>query len=656
MAVWTIAGETGKAWNATAQTLEYRAVEAGTLAFRSLEADTLTLQAAPEDFKTYTMPELGQIVRLYRNGTLFFTGHVTDTPVSVIAGTQSIAIVVSGPWWWMERINYTSTQTDGTGVTGTRMTGIFGNAPSGVNLQTAMQTAIDQCVTLGVPIANIAGGSSVASYFQIPRITLNQGTCAFVITELARLVPDTMVYFDYSTTTPKINITRRGVATTRTIALTDTNSLSVKPMLEMQVTRVELPYIERDTNGLTKYNTQTSGTTTTGKVQIITVSGPELDTFLPSDYFDSATLTGFPLSTQFENFILSSTQFAGALGTGLKTTDITIQQGQKQYTGYNSGRSPSTGSFSGTSSVQYTQPAASVTDDTGEPSSFGSVLILSDNLPEWAIAAHSLVPITVSGQWIYEWKDQKFSLSTGYSNFDALPAWVGALSGAQKDSFYSGDYHYILIGGEYVVSGYTTSSSSLPHLYGTTRSGTGSGVLVLGTAASAVDDFYNGMRIAYLQNPGTNPINDKWYIATITDYVGSTRAASYSTSTGPSTVSSRAYRILGAKVYAPADYSFIAPPANLAANLLAAQNFIPYEGDIMLTEQTAGTTRYRGCKVNVSGSLSAHSSMAALVSSETLDLKTGETVIELGTPPRVDYRTFVDRIRKTAQDNIVFNE
>lgn len=661
MAVWTIAGETGKAWNATAQTLEYRAVEAGTLAFRSLEADTLTLQVVPSNFKTYTMPELGQIVRLYRNGTLFFTGHVTDTPVSVTAGAQSIAIVVSGPWWWMERINYTSTQTDGTGATGTRMTGVFGDAPSGTNLQTAMQTAINQCVTLGVPIAGTSGGSSVASYFQIPRITLNQGTCAFVITELARLVPDTMVYFDYSTTTPTIQVTRRGVATTRTIALTSTNSLNIKPMLEMQVTRVELPYVERDTNGLTKYNTQTSGTATTGKVQIITVSGPELDTFLPNDYFDSATLTGFPLATQFEDFVLSSSQFAGAVANGLRFTKINIQQGQKQYSGYSSGKSPSTGSFSGTSSVQYTQPEAAITDDQGQPSSLGSNLILSDNLPEWAITAHDLKPIIISGQWIYEWKDTRFSLGSGYVSNDALPAWVDALSGTQKDIYYSGDFHYILIGGDYTVQGYTTSSSTLPHMYGTLRSGTGgsSNTLVLATTASSIDGFYTGMRIAYLQNPlpiSPDGVNDVWYIATITSYNGTTKAATYSTSTGGRTRSGFPYRILGAKVFAPADYSFIAPPANLASNLLAAQNFIPYEGDIMLTEQTAGTTRYRGCKVNVSGSLSAHSSMAALVSSETLDLKTGETVIELGTPPRVDYRTFVDRIRKTAQDNIVFND
>jgi len=219
MPVWTIAGDTGKPWDATQRTLAYRGIDGGTLEFRSLDVDTLTLAIVPEDFTTYTMPELGQMIRLYRNGTLFFTGHVTDTPFAVSANAQTISIVVSGAWWWMERINYVTTQTDGTGATASRMTGVFGDAASGTNLKTAIETAIDRMVVLGVPIANIAGGSSVATYFQVPRVTLNQGTCAFVITELVRLVPDTLVYFDYSTTTPTLVVTRRGVATTRTLTI-----------------------------------------------------------------------------------------------------------------------------------------------------------------------------------------------------------------------------------------------------------------------------------------------------------------------------------------------------------------------------------------------------------------------------------------------------
>jgi hypothetical protein len=108
-------------------------------------------------------------------------------------------------------------------------------------------------------------------------------------------------------------------------------------------------------------------------------------------------------------------------------------------------------------------------------------------------------------------------------------------------------------------------------------------------------------------------------------------------------------------VFAPADYSFISPPANLASNLLSTMNFIPYEGTVRITEETAGGTRYRGCKVNLASTRSELASMGAMVAEETLDLKNGTTDLTLGTPPRLDYRSFTDKIRRTSQDNIVFN-
>jgi hypothetical protein len=173
---------------------------------------------------------------------------------------------------------------------------------------------------------------------------------------------------------------------------------------------------------------------------------------------------------------------------------------------------------------------------------------------------------------------------------------------------------------------------------------------VLATTASSVDDFYVGLTVTW--NKSGVFITD-----TITDYVGSTRAATLTTTWGVSQrpASGNTYKLQGHPLYQPADYSFIAPPANLASNLLASQNFTPYEGQITLVEDTAGGTRYRGCKVNVSGSLPALSTMGALVAAETIDIGTGITTIDLGTPPRLDYRSLVDRIRKTPQDNIVFS-
>jgi hypothetical protein len=658
MPVWTITGEAAKAWDTTSKTLAERAVENASLTFRSVGTDELVLNISPQNIVSYTIPTYAQRVDLFRNGSRFFTGYVTNVRTT---SNNSITVTISNAWWFMERINYVTSQTDGAGASANRITGVFGNATSGTNLTTAIQTAINTSVSLGVPMANITGGSTVGSYFDIPRVTLNQSTCAQVISELVRLVPDTMTYFDYTNSTPTFNVVRRAAATTRTLTIgtSPVEDFDVNPMIELQVSQVVLPYVTRDTNGLTSYQTQSSGTATVGKIQVLTISGPELDTFLPSEYFDSATLTGFPLATQFEDFVLSSSQFAGAVANGLRFTKINIQQGQRQYSGYNSGKGTTTGSFSpNVRSVQYTQPAASITDDTGQPATLGSQLILSDNLPEWAITAHNLKPIVISGQWIYEWKDQVFDFGDGYEQNESLPQWLPSLTREQKDSYWDGDFHYILIGGEYTVQGYTTSSSTLPHMYGTTRPSTGSGVLFLATTASSIDGFYTGMRIAYMQNPLPIPpdgVNDVWYIATITGYNGTTKAATYTTSTGPATRSGFPYRILGTKVFAPADYSFISPPANLAANLLSTMNFIPYEGTVRITEQTAGGTRYRGCKVNLANTRSELASMGAMVAEETLDLKNGTTDLTLGTPPRLDYRSFTDKIRRTSQDNIVFN-
>jgi hypothetical protein len=81
---------------------------------------------------------------------------------------------------------------------------------------------------------------------------------------------------------------------------------------------------------------------------------------------------------------------------------------------------------------------------------------------------------------------------------------------------------------------------------------------------------------------------------------------------------------------------------------------LPYEGNINLIQEDVGAVRYRGCKINISNSLTEFAAMGALVESETLNISNGSTSINLGCAPRNDYRTIVDKIRKTSQDNIVY--
>lgn len=737
MPVWTIQGESGKAWDNTTQTLEFRAIEAAQLSFRSLDVDTLDLGIIPEDFTTYTAPELGQTVKLYRNSTLFFTGTVTDVQTSVTANAQGLSVTVSGPWWWMERVNYTSTQTDGTGATATRMTGVFGDAANGTNLQTAIQTAINNIAALGVPIANIAGGSSVAAFFTVPRVTLNQGTCAFVITELCRMVPDVMVYFDYTTATPTLQVTRRGVATTRTLTLgtDEVDTLNIKPVYEMKVDQVALPYIERDVLGRTKFNQQASGTAATGRVQIITVSGPELDTFLPNDLFEVVpvqnNISGFSrmIYDRADEFIRAKQlgmPFDGAIYTG--NTTVTL------YGSWQNGffSNPSVYSFKAPVIVDNEERTYTVADLDARD------ILTASSMPDWAVEQYELTPIKIQADW-YNLFNVSFSRrdGTGWTTNVYPPAWLEELSGFQRETgtyqvrpIAAGTYNAaacVMLSGSYSLDAYM-----LPAIVGrsgNSRSGGTSSTIVLATTASATDSYYVGKIIKFTRSSilhtalitaynGTTKVAtlgttfgfsigsalpytihylyydaqtgtatggsattitlggfseavDDFYVNrtvtwtksatssfsdTITDYNGSTKVAtlSQSWSATQQPANGNAYALDGYPLYKPAEYSFISPPANLAANLLAAQDFIPYEGEIGLTQETVGAVRYRGCKINVANSLTPHASMGALVSAETLDLKQGTTQITLGTPPRVDYRTFVDRIRKTPQDNIVF--
>ena len=579
---WTIKGEAGKTLDDTVRTVASLAVDSAVLDFRSLTDDILSLAVVTDDITTALLPELGQSVTIYRDGVQFFVGTVTSNPVSITEGSHAARIEASGPWWWMERINFTQDQTDGAGNTEERISYVFGTASGGGNLKTHIENAIDRAITLGVPMQR----GTVASFFDVPRITLNQSTCGQALAELVRLVPDTMVWFDYSTSPPTINVSRRGSATTRTLDY-DTGAITrieIQPLIDLQVTQVRLPYVERNSAGQTVFNEQASGSATTGKVQILTVSGPELDTYLPNDILDSFTIQTIATSDNagIRNFVLDQDPQWQAAATKHSINFKTLQSGspsssnairQPGYTEtFNNATGSGAGAF-GTNTVRLN--GLSAKDDLGLPVSIaGKNIVLTTDLPEWIDElTTTFEKVTLSGQIGYRFFRQLAGSPTIYTP----PAWWNDI-----DWFFGS-------------GGYTST------------------------------------------NPNqANEITIYGYTFAIEAYLVNTAYASPTV------------------VYRPADYSFIAPPANLAANLKAAQDWLPYEGDIEIVEQDAGGTRYRGCKVNITNSFSQFTSMGALVSSERLDIKNGTTTITLGQPARLDFRTFVDRIRKTPQDNIVY--
>ena len=565
---WTIAGQTGKPFNATARSFSTAAIDSAKLEFKSLEPDTLTFTITPKSLTSATIPELRQEMILYRDGVQFFVGHVTDVRTMINSGMQQSQITVSGPWWWLEKIPFTSTIKDGTSATAERISYVFGTASAGQNLKTSIEAAINRSAALGAPIATIAQGSSIDSMFSVPRITLNQSTCGQVISELVRICPDAMVWFDYSTKPVRIKVDRRGATATSSLNVNTSpiTSIDINPVIDLEVSNVVLPYVDRDTRGRTRFQVQTAGTNVTRKRQIITVSGPELDTFLPNDLFDSYNIKTLPTgASSYAVYVhdKDSVLVSAAKKAGLRYIPVSIEGG-------------------GTYSVNSSTGIAPITYRRTVP---GATLKLQDNT---SVSTASNYIIT-SGSSVPYWVSSELGLTVREATYSGLLRWYETISYSASGYYYDCGFDSSLS-----LSGYA-------NVFG------------------VVKKVYIG-----------------WKAFSIPVTIISTQ---YSTST---------------TLYRPADYSFIAPPADLAANLLAAQNWIPYEGSIQLEQEDVGGTRYRGTKVNISNSLPAFSTMGALVSGESLEIESGRTTINLGAPARNDYRTLVDKIRKTSQDNIVY--
>lgn len=562
MIAWTIKGEAGKAFDATVRSLEAASIESAKVAFNSLADDTFTFSISPEAIPSATIPELKQQITLYREGVQFFVGTVTNVRSNIDSSSQQVQITVSGPWWWMERIGFTTNLQDGMGNTGERLSAVFAASDTlGQDLKTSIESAINRAVVLGVPIANIAGGSSVAAMTVFPRITLNQSTIGQVLSELVRLVPDTMVYFDYTTSPVKLHVVRRPTATQITFdaSADPITSIDINPIIDLEVSRVDLPYVTRSSDGRTVFQNQTSGTSTNEKRQVLTMSGPELDTFLPNYKYDSVNLTVVDKS---------SAAMLTVVKKAINITNLPCYFGPDSWLLWNTRPSFGTGTYASSTNVSI-QPNW-LTNSSGSVLDSSWKVLTTSTIPTWLTTP--TIDAKLNAYLIFQW------------TYD---------------------------------DGNGTTSTSPPQTY-----------LDL-TSTWASYSGYEGYQ-AYYYNPRVLVR----YAKILMDV--------------------KATQTTGGTVYAPSDYSFIFPPTGLSAFLVSAQNWLPYEGSINLVSEDVGATRYRGCKINISNSSSSFASMGALVASEVLDIQNGSTTINLGPAPRNDYRTIVDKIRKTSQDNIVY--
>ena len=368
--------------------------------------------------------ELSQTVNVYRDAVRVFSGLVTSTRIrdTATGGIQK-DYTVSGPWWWLEQTPLTGDATDQSGGTKERISVSLATG----DLKTHIQTIINRSITLGCDVSL----GTIATCFDIPQITLKQMSCAEALSELVRWIPDAMVWIDYTAATPSINLSRRSTAdvATLTIGQPPCVAIDVNPRYDLETEQVVLTYVDRGTDGKTVYNEQISGATpAAGRRQIFTVSGPELDSFLPNDFFQSYTVADTHLATtssQVRDYITSLPLFAAAVGDGMSASSIAINSTSSSwycYASITSNLPPNSPPGAGCDEI----PATAYTKTDGSTySPTGKYILAGETPPQWLIDQLDLTEVILTGTWVYEFIESShyFGSTTNYT----LPSWAALL-------------------------------------------------------------------------------------------------------------------------------------------------------------------------------------------------------------------------------------
>lgn len=99
------------------------------------------------------------------------------------------------------------------------------------------------------------------------------------------------------------------------------------------------------------------------------------------------------------------------------------------------------------------------------------------------------------------------------------------------------------------------------------------------------------------------------------------------------------------------DWGWYNLPSTLAADLLASQNFVPWEGTVSTVQEELSHNNPVGCKLNVTEWVPETATMGALITGCTIVPRTGEVIYQCGPPLRHSFLDLVNRFRQRGSDN-----
>ncbi len=230
---------------------------------QSSAADTFTFRIdglAIDDTLPFAVTETCIIKR---NGVRYFYGRVTKTSLTGSPGSETVNYLLEGPWWYLDHLVYqqewvvSSDYLVGGDLVKEHkprsilfqdltITEVDGLVTSVVESQISVQEQIQRILAYAIDekSAPIQLGTFSIAEVKPSYSEVRDATCGELIRMCLRWVPDCVLWFNYATDPPSINIVRRTEITSASVPFDGdpTSGITVTPRNDLQVAGVRLIY------------------------------------------------------------------------------------------------------------------------------------------------------------------------------------------------------------------------------------------------------------------------------------------------------------------------------------------------------------------------------------------------------------------------------
>lgn len=624
---WWIKGETGKTLDATRRVLPDLKVRDATARFGVLESDWLTWTARTRDVDAgqTIIPDVGQKISLYLDETRVFHGNVTD-PRLDLYGTK---IRAEGPWWWLRRQEVLTSINDEAGNPGDRPRWVFSQA----NLQAHLQEVLTKAITDGLPIAL----GTVPSIYEVPAMSFSLTSFADVISGLLDWCPDAVAWFDHSAEQGEAQ-----AATATTIELEGGASvvddfyngleIEIRSGANVGETRVITDYV-----GATRTATVAAWTITPSAGDDYTIETPAAFNVTRRGAATAKTIVvGTDKITEFDLSPVSELQVGQVRLPYASVNGSNEIAWEEQASGVAAPGKVWVITIAGPETVDFLPSTGGFSDDLNiELTTTDLATAVKEALDGYA-GLEATYPEGGTG-WIFSVADTVTTKTVTHSWSEATEAgksWANPAVPAGKSFIFFEEGQQPP---QWAIDGFGLTRYSLTHLRYVDGNSPTSTPAYDGARSGDLDQFFLGTYYWY-SNSKTDPnaigsFEYAWLVKEFRDEEFQMWMIPTANIPGTGKLSRSALD----------SFSFLSPNSGLAANLLAASNWLPYEGRIVLSPGTITPEAILSKKINVTGHVAALATAGALPRAYELDLDAATVTIELGAPARKDFRSLVNR-------------